>query len=268
MKTISPDTENLKFKARSLAWICFGLFLFLIFFLPLNPPNPDFNKKILILLGFAGITFILSAIIYILIPFIFPVFFIKKREIINHLLFVVCHTVSYVFYGRYAGKIVLSFHLVVMISLISGVLALILVIITRFHTLKKQLPTADEFVPVENHNQLIEFISENQSDRLFLFAGQIILIKAANNYIEIIYKKNDKVSRSLIRNTMQNTEKLTAGYPSLLRCHRSCIINKDCIQHVRKCPEGLKLTLFDYPQEISVSRQYMLKVKEALNQNL
>lgn len=93
-----------------------------------------------------------------------------------------------------------------------------------------------------------------------------MLIKSASNYIEVIYKTYDKISRRLIRNTIKNTEEFFSKYPTLVRCHRSCIVNKNYIQKLEKGHEGLKLVLFDYPQEIHVSRQYALKVKEALKQ--
>ena len=66
---------------------------------------------------------------------------------------------------------------------------------------------------------------------------------------------------------MKNAEKLFSAYPSLIRCHRSCIVNKNYIEKVTRDEAGLKLTMFDYPQIVHVSRQYVLSVKEALKTN-
>jgi DNA-binding LytR/AlgR family response regulator len=120
---------------------------------------------------------------------------------------------------------------------------------------KKQIP---------KKNIEIEFESEIKSEYFKLFPEQIILIKSANNYIEVIYKKEDKVGKRLIRNTLKNTENLFEKYSNMVRCHRSCIVNRNYIQKVTKGSDGLILTMYDYEQQIHVSRQYVLKVKEAL----
>jgi DNA-binding LytR/AlgR family response regulator len=157
-----------------------------------------------------------------------------------------------------------------MIVIISFCVVSALILNTEFHFLRNQLkkyasspnPDEDEFEPEENVE--IEFESENKSDYLQLPLQQIILIKSANNYIEVIYNQENKTRKKLIRNTLKNTEKQFAKYPSMLRCHRSYIVNKNYIQKVKKGSDGLILVLFDYPQEIHVSRQYILVVKEAL----
>jgi len=115
---------------------------------------------------------------------------------------------------------------------------------------------------------VIEFESNDRTDRFLLFPEQIILIKSADNYIEIIFKQNDKVSRRLLRSTLKKAELTVVKYPFLIRCHRSFIVNAGCIHAVHKTDDGLKLELADYPHMVNVSRQYLIKVKEALNKPL
>jgi DNA-binding LytR/AlgR family response regulator len=148
-----------------------------------------------------------------------------------------------------------------------------IIIVTEFHTLKKQvqeLLQSSSFIEEETRseeNAEIEFESENKSEYFQLFLHQIMLIKSSSNYVEVVYKQGNKISKRLIRNTLKTTEEQFSKYPSLIRCHRSFIVNKNYIQKVAKGTDGLRLTLFDYPQEIHVSRQYVLKVKEALKSN-
>ena len=149
----------------------------------------------------------------------------------------------------------------------------IVIVINEFSRLSSQVKQLNELKGLNVTEEIkpekdveIEFVSENKSESFQLFLEQVMLIKSASNYIEVIYKNADKISRRLIRNTLKNTEELFSKYPSLIRCHRSCIVNKNYIQKILKGNDGLKLILFDYPQEIHVSRQYALKVKEALKQ--
>ncbi len=270
-----PYYNDLRLNLRAIIGISLGIFLFLLFFQPLNPQNPDFNNKLLILAAFGGITFILLGVLRIIIPSTFQGSFTPEKwtinkEILWDLLFVVLNSVAFVFFARYVGKIPVTFHIVTIIVLLTLTAVAILAVVNEYHFLKKkviELTTGtidykDEISPKENVQ--IEFESENKSEYFSIFLDQILLIKSANNYIEVIYKEEENINKKLIRNTLTNTERLLSKYPTIIRCHRSCIVNRNHIQKVTKGNEGLKLTLFDYPQDIYVSRQYVLKVKEAL----
>ena len=269
-----PLNDDLRLNLRSVSGISLGVFLFLLFFLPLNPPVEDFNKKILILAGFGIIVLLLLLLLRIFLPSALQKLFNPnnwsvKKELLLHLLFIVLNSVAFTFFARFVGQIKITFHLTVNIILLSIAVVIAYVIINEYEFLKQRIRNllnkdADEY-PNENVNDNgINFESENKSEHLYLFPEQIILIKAANNYIEIIYKQNEKVSRRLIRTTLKKSEEILAKHPILIRCHRSYIVNKNCIQNIIKSTDGFKLVLFDYPQEINVSRQYVLKVKEAL----
>jgi DNA-binding LytR/AlgR family response regulator len=271
-----PFNDEFKFNLQSVSGITLGLFLFLLFFQPLDPPVTDFNKKLLILSGFALITLSFLSLSRIFLPSVSPNFIDKwtiKKEIILHLVFLVFNTVAYVFFARYVGLIEITFHLVVNIFLISLAPVAALIIINEYESLKKKLQSLMnqyESFDSEQHDESIdtgiEFESKNQAEHFVLFPEQIILIKSAGNYLEIIYRQKEKVSRRLIRNTLTIIERSVSRYSFLIRCHRSYIVNTGCIYKVHKSSEGLKLELFDYPREVSVSRQYVLRIKEALNQ--
>jgi DNA-binding LytR/AlgR family response regulator len=271
-----PITDDLRMNLQSVGGISLGLFLFLLFFQPLDPPVNEFNRKLLILAGFGIIHLLLLAVCRIVIPSVLPGLFQSekwtiKKEAVLHLLFLILNSVAFAFYARYVGKIEINFHIAVNIVLISAASVAVLVIINEYKFLKTKLQsfmTQNQDIDIQEPDadtlNGIEFESENQSERFFLFPEQIILIKSAGNYIEIIYKLKEKVSRRMVRNTLANAEQLLSKYPFLVRCHRSSVVNINCIRKVDKTSEGLKLDLFDYSRPVSVSRQYVLKVKEAL----
>lgn len=271
-----PFNDNLKTNVRSIVGISLGIFLFLLFFQPLVPQNPDFNNKLLILAGFGVITLILLGLLRITIPSVFPTFFsvekwTLKKEISIDLLFIIVNSVAFVFFARFVGKIAVNFHITVLIVLISIASLVVLVIINEFRYLKNQVEFFNKTIKqpdttknIAEEDIEIDFESENKSEYFRLFLNQIILIKSANNYIEVIYIQEQQVSHRLIRNTLKNTEQHFSKYPSLIRCHRSYIVNKNFIQNITKGTDGLILHLLEYPNEIHVSRQYVLTVKEAL----
>lgn len=270
-----PFNDDLKINVRSIISVCLGIFLFLLFFQPFNIKNPDFNNRLIILATFGAITLVLLCIFRLIIPSLFTKAFSEekwtvKKEIFIDLLFVIFNSVAFTFFARYVGRIRITFHIAIVIVIISITAAAILELINQFFFLRKRVEELSATTPetVEkletDENAEIEFESENKSEYFYLFLEQILLIKSANNYIEIIYKRNDNISKKLIRYTLKNTETLFAKYPSMVRCHRSCIVNKNHIQKVQRGTDGLILSLFDYPQEIHVSRQYIVRVKEAL----
>ncbi len=269
-----PFNDNLKFNVRSISSVSLGIFLFLLFFQPFPIPNTDFNNRLLILATFGAITLVLLSLFRLVIPSLFSRAFSEenwtiKKEIIIDLLFVIFNSVAFTFFARYVGQITITFHVVIILVIISIAAATILVVTNQFNLLKKQVVELTSQKTEEEEMELlpdalIQFESENKSEYFELFLEQIMLIKSATNYIEVIYKEDEKVRKRLIRNTLKNTEKLLAVYPNMLRCHRSYLVNKYFIQKVTKGTDGLILHLFDYPHEINVSRQYVLKVKEAL----
>lgn len=271
-----PFNDDLKLNLQSISGVSLGLFLFLLFLQPLDPPVTDFNKKLLLIAGYGVISLILLSLLRIFIPSLLPKLFLpekwtQKKEIALHVIFLILNSVAFTFYTAYVANIEITFSLTVNIVLISLFPTLFLVIIYEYHTLKLRLQNLlnqdSDFSPPEaekGSDDLIEFESENQGEYFTLFPVQIIVVRAASNYVEIIYKDKDKVARRLIRSTMKKTEKQFSDIPFLLRCHRSCIVNSNYIQKVLKSQEGLKLKLYDYPREIKVSRQYVLSVRNAL----
>ncbi len=271
-----PFNDDLRTNLKIIFGIGLGMFLFVLFFQPFLPRNPDFNNKLLIIAGFGGITVVLLYLLRIAIPSAMPRIFKSgkwtySKELLIDFIFLVLNSVAFVFYARYVGGIKITFHTTIIIVIMSLVAAAVLINFNELTFMKNRIRELSDSGMLINNNEiaqekdtLIEFESENKSEYLNLFLNQIILIKSANNYIEVIYKQNEKVNHRLIRNTMKNAEKLFSAYPSLIRCHRSCIVNKNYIEKISKDETGLKLTMFDYPQIVHVSRQYVLSVKEAL----
>lgn len=269
-----PFNDNLKINLRLITSVSLGIFLFLLFFQPLNIQSPDFNKRLIILATFGAITLVLLSLFRLVIPSLFSNAFSEerwtiKKEIIIDLLFVTFNSVAFIFFAKYVGRISITFNIAINIVIISIATAVVLVVTNQLYLLRQLVEklSPDTYTQAEEsleENTEIEFESENKTEYFQLFLEQIILIRSANNYIEVIYKQDEKISKKLIRNTLKNTEILFRKYPTIVRCHRSCMVNKNYIKKVTKGSDGLLLTLFDYPQEIHVSRQYVLTVKEAL----
>lgn len=266
--------NDLKLIIRTGIGVCLGIFLFLLFFQPFETQTSEFNSKLLVLAGFGGISLILLAIMRLLIPALFPDLFYADRwnsskETYYDFIFVVLNTVAYSFFARYVGKVPINFHVVTILTIISISAIVLIVFISNYQALRKTVKSTitqkkEDNSAEETKALEILFESDNKSDFLKIFLEDLILIKSASNYVEVIFKKDGEIHKKLIRSTLKSTEQLLSQYNDLIRCHRSCIVNKDYIKDVSKSGDGLVLYLFDYDSKIHVSRQYVVKIKEAL----
>lgn len=85
----------------------------------------------------------------------------------------------------------------------------------------------------------------------------ILFIEAMQNYVSVFYTEEDQVKKEVIRNTLTAIEKAIAT-PSIVRCHRSYLVNKDKIDHVEGNAQGLQLYLSGNDNKaVPVSRKYI-----------
>jgi len=271
-----PFNDNLKQNLKEIIGISLGLFLFILFFQPIELMTTDFNNKLLIIAGFGGITFIFLVLVLIIAPSVLPGLFLSgkwnlKRDIVLNACIWVLISVASTFYARYVGQTNITFHSVFIIILLSLAPVAILIIANQFEILKIKLQYAlnlnkkpDKISVEENEPDEIEFVSENKSEKISLQLNKIIMLRSADNYVEIFWEKEGEIKKKLIRQTLQNTENQLIKHSQIIRCHRTCLFNTNYVSKLNIYPQGYKLKLKDIEEEIPVSRQYILKVKEAL----
>src|SRR5690606_12925115 len=105
-----PFTDELKLNIQSSGSNSLGLFLFLLFFQPLEPAVTEFIRELLIRAGFGVIHLLLLALCRVAVPSLLPGWLQSEKWTIRkeaglQLLFVILNSLSFVFYARYGGKI-------------------------------------------------------------------------------------------------------------------------------------------------------------------
>lgn len=268
--------DDLKYNLRLSTGISIGMFLFYLFFQPLDLKNEDFNSRLVIISGFGFITFLILGLNLIFLPYIFPKFFqtgkwnIIRDIILNAWIWILIST-AYTFYARYVGLIEITSHSMFKILLLGLAPVAILIVVNQNKILKRYLQNALELTKIlepdetkPNGEQEITIASDNKSESLKIAINSLALIKSANNYIEIYWEKDGEIHKILIRNTMTSIENQLMHFPEFIRCHRTSIINKTFIEKKSGGSQGMNIKLRDIEESVSVSRQYALKVKEVL----
>jgi DNA-binding LytR/AlgR family response regulator len=271
--------NDLKEELGLLLSISFGVFLFVLFFQPFPFTNFDFNNTLLFVGGLAGIVFLIMVFGRLTIPGIFQRTNPDSHTLIMPsyfagFLILILSSVAFVFYLRYVGAVRITFFITVKAVLICLVPPLTLGLYDLINDMKQQ----NEILAVEKKiiqkqvdkfqedilNKSIEFPSENSSDKLSLKISEVALIKSADNYVEIVYRDGEIYRKRLIRNTMKNIEFQVKQYNNFLRCHRVCIVNLHYIERLNRSNHNHWLTIKGFDEPVPVSRQYLLKLKEAV----
>jgi DNA-binding LytR/AlgR family response regulator len=271
--------EDLKEELGLLLSISFGIFLFILFFQPFPFIGFDFNNSLLFVGGLGTIVFFIMVLIRITIPRLLK----RKNQdsqvlllpsYLNGFIILALSSVAFVFYLRYVGMVNITFFIVFKVILICLVPPLSLSIFDLINELRQQ----NELLIVEKKiiqkqveeyeedilNKSIEFVSDNNSENFTLLIAEVAYIKSADNYVEIAFKEGESYKKKLIRNTLKNLELQIKQYSNFIRCHRICIVNLHYIEKLTRSNNNHWLTIKGFDEQLPVSRQYLLKLKEAI----
>jgi hypothetical protein len=87
--------------------------------------------------------------------------------------------------------------------------------------------------------------------------SDILYIESQQNYVIITYTSDGEVKREMLRNTLTNIAEALSG-TSIIRCHRSYLVNQNRIDKISGNAQGLKLFLTDSSDTVvPVSRKYI-----------
>ncbi len=124
----------------------------------------------------------------------------------------------------------------------------------------KKITESSEFssIPVQTSDtdEIINFYDEKDALKLSVKKDFIYYLESADNYVNVFYKKNGKLTRFILRNTMKRVEEMLQQY-GFARCHRSYIINLQKVQMVKKERDGFVIALdVEEIADIPISKTY------------
>ncbi len=274
-KLILQLKNNLKFSLS----ISFGIFLFLLFFQPFSVETFDFNKWVVFKAGLGIIVFIFTIIMEAIFPWLINKEGVKKKEtpsitLSSGFILLVLNSLGFVFYLYYVGNIDIAFDLMLKVVLISLAPPILLkfndyyinlseenkLLLDENWSLKKQIEKYER----DYLNKSIELYSESGKEVLKILASQLVYLKSADNYVEVVYNEDDNYKKKLLRNTLRGFEQQIKPYSNFIRCHRTCIVNIYYIENIQGDYNKHWLSIKGYEEKVPVSRQYLYEIKEAL----
>ncbi|WP_321344000.1 LytTR family transcriptional regulator DNA-binding domain-containing protein [uncultured Draconibacterium sp.] len=104
-------------------------------------------------------------------------------------------------------------------------------------------------------NQLLTFTDDKGKPRFSIRCKDFLYIESTDNYVTVNFILEGRLHRKLLRNTMKNMES-QLGSESILRCHRSFMVNTQNVNFVQKENKKLSLHLNFSEVTIPVSEKY------------
>jgi len=237
-----------------------------------------------VLIGFALTTMLVTSVAFVLLPLIFKRFYDPNkwtigRSLLNNVFILIIMGVGVVCYDYFIVMkqlpqyFPMGFLVDLFATLTIGIVPIsIITIINQNTTLKRNLNSSKEINQILSER--VKSLSTNDDDFITLKGSikdsmslkpeDIIYIESEGNYVNVYYKRDDKIMHRLLRSTIKQMEESFQNYPMFIRSHRAFIVNTNYISNTKGNAQGYQLTLCDIPHEIPVSRTYLKSIKGAL----
>jgi len=274
LKRPYPFNDDLKRNARVIFFISISIFVFLLLFQPLEISTLAGKDKIYLIIGLGVITFLSLSINLLVLPSLWPQIFLHRewkiwKEILWDLWLLFTIALGYFLMYKTLGIIEFSFSMIVKMIMIAIIPLTALIIFNYNRLLRLHLRTANNLNKQLEQNRkvedkLVHFDSEYQKDKLSLKPGLIILIRSADNYIEVFWRDGTTIKSQLIRSTLLKVNELLSDYNYFFKCHRSFLVNINQIDRVEGNSQGYKLYFHSLNLEVPVSKNAIKELKSRI----
>lgn len=256
---------------------------FIGFFCYLFRPLGLHELNDLSLMGFGLVTFIVCFFYMVVLPTVFPVNLSNRvwkvyKEIIWVTLINCSIAISNYFYLGWAFNAGYKFEWsiflfvlkwTVLIAIIPAVAIIFYKQIFIYRKIVKEVERIDSklisrnnmFLSKDQNNIIID--SDNKKDKLVIELNDFLFITSAGNYIEVFHVgEEDRIRKSLVRNNISKVEEGLKKFDTIIRCHRSHIVNLNKVHRIKGNLQGYQLFFKGIEDQIPVSRSYTKVIKK------
>jgi hypothetical protein len=274
LKKSYPFNEDLKHNAKVIFFISVGVLAFILVFQPIEIYSHP-RKLVFLIAGFFLSTFVTLAINLLVLPSLFPRLFrsekwnVGKEILWDIWLLLNVSFADFLIYTRLFEIMNLHFSDVGKILLIACLPVAVLIVINQERLLRAHLKSAlqmnERLMKSRNLKEtLIHLESEYKTDSISITADALVLIRSADNYIEVYYRSNGNVKKQMVRSSLKKAEETLRDFDFIFKCHRSYIININHIKEVRGDSQGYTLFFDQIDFPVPVSQNYIEEFKKLI----
>ncbi|MFC2096562.1 LytTR family transcriptional regulator DNA-binding domain-containing protein [Bacteroidota bacterium] len=269
-----PFNDDLKYNSKLIFFISIGVLAFLYLFQPLDVSLMDNTQKFYVVFGLGAITFLSLSLNLLILPSLFPGIFIKriwniKKEVLWNIWILTTISFSYYLYYKVLGIFDVDFRMFLGLIIIAIIPITGLIIVNRNRTLRTNLKMSEGINKKLEENKsieekLIHFESDYVKDNLSIKVSLLLVIRAANNYIEVFWKEGENLRSKMIRTSLRKAEDLLKEHKFIFKCHRSYMVNINYIDKIEGSIQGYKIFFENLDFSIPVSKNFVYKLKELI----
>ena len=127
----------------------------------------------------------------------------------------------------------------------------------QLRTLRKQIETNETVL----QKAYVQIVDEKGEIRLSIKRENLLLVESADNYVCVYYLNGAKIQKTMVRNTLARVAEYLSG-TSVVRCHRSYMINLDHAKVLHRDKEGVFVELgIEGVPDVPISRTYIENIK-------
>lgn len=268
-----PYYFNPKLIYKFMVSLGFGvsIFLFLYIFEPFRMSELS-NDSFIYSFGYGLITFSTMLTTTLILPFIFPKLYNNINwSISKHFIYIASTTLLISIANWYyntqvqiGGSSILSLPTMVVYTFSIGLFPILLYLyIDERYSRGKREKIASELnkelgvkvtKPLEKIT--ITLYSDETKEVLTFDVNKLVYVSSLGNYASVFLLENNTIIEKVIRTTLSKIEKELSEQKSIIRCHKSYIVNSIYIKSVSGNARGYLLKSDTFPFEIPVSRKY------------
>lgn len=274
-----PDRSGLKESILNIAGVGVFVSLFLFFIRPFGIDG-SMQDMIIACIGFGFVTVVFGSIFELVFRYVLPIKADGPNWTLGKWIIMCVVLVLWIALGNFLYMNVLSgwrgwsflgLGQMMMYTSVIGVFPVVfsgLVLQMRAENQNEQSATEVEarLKPASvGSMKMLPAIELKDNEQLIISVDDFRYGEAMQNYVHIWHNQNGSLVRSTARITMTKLQEFWCE-DSILRCHRSYLVNTRKVLHVKGNAQGLKLQLDGVDEfEVPVSRSFIPALKSALN---
>jgi heme/copper-type cytochrome/quinol oxidase subunit 4 len=263
---------SVKFKLKISFAFGFFVFLFLYIFKPFNLSSlVDLVTEYTILLGGATV---FSVFFMLYIPaLLFKNYFNEDKWTIGRNIFLILigivligtslWSLGNLYKSDFGIKTLRYFPFLTCVFLVGIIPLLFFVFINEKNVREKRTKKAKE-INTHNKEKLVEkgfktevtLYSDNKKEKIIFNTYDLVYISSQGNYASFFIRKNTDLKEKILRVTLTKIDTELQDYTSIIRCHKSYIVNVNFINSIHGNARGYLLKSDVIPFDVPVSRSF------------
>lgn len=260
-----PTYRTEREMAISAILVALLVYLFLALFQPFGTYNYVHTNKYLLLMPYALIALFSFFIVDYIISNRIKDWTWKNEFFKTAFLILLCAVLNYWYSIYFINHADFSFRSLFYMVIFTYTLALpicSIVILGKYIFLKKDnlnYKTNESIIETNTEAISTLTITPDVGEKVLIEKHKLLYAKSAGNYSDIYYLSTNNVEKKTLRISLTNLEKQIGG-SSVIRCHRSYVLNLQNVIYKQGNSQGLRITLKMTDQKIPVSRKYINRI--------